>query len=270
MTRMNTALSTLTSHQQRVTLAALAQEHARRHHVVVSLSGAHAYGFPSPDSDVDVKAVHLADTRSLLGLVPRLDGSERLEVIEGVEFDYSSNELGGVLAGLVKGNGNYFERFLSRFAISTGPVFETLRPLVARSLSRQVSRHYRGFASTQRAAWEAGGRRSAKKLLYVLRTLLTGTHALRTAEVETDLSVLAPRYGLDEVVALIEQKRLGEHRELPEALSTAWAARLEALFVQLDAAEQGSVLPPECPTVDALNDALVAIRLNAGSAAARA
>ena len=32
--------------------------------MVVLLSGAHAYGFPSPDSDLDLKAIHLADTES--------------------------------------------------------------------------------------------------------------------------------------------------------------------------------------------------------------
>jgi predicted nucleotidyltransferase len=33
----------------------------------VGLTGAHAYGFPSPDSDLDLKAVHMADARSVLG-----------------------------------------------------------------------------------------------------------------------------------------------------------------------------------------------------------
>jgi hypothetical protein len=31
------------------------------------LSGAHAYGFPSPDSDLDLKAIHVAKTADLLG-----------------------------------------------------------------------------------------------------------------------------------------------------------------------------------------------------------
>ena len=38
----------------------LDEESAKRRHLVVSLSGAHAYGFPSPDSDLDLKAIHLA------------------------------------------------------------------------------------------------------------------------------------------------------------------------------------------------------------------
>jgi predicted nucleotidyltransferase len=42
----------------------LEEEQARREHVVVYLSGAHAYGFPSPDSDLDLKAIHVAKQRS--------------------------------------------------------------------------------------------------------------------------------------------------------------------------------------------------------------
>ena len=72
---MNAAL---TSHQRSVASAVLAHESSRREHVVVSLSGAHAYGFPSPDSDLDLKAVHLAPTKSLLGFPTTTPPAERL------------------------------------------------------------------------------------------------------------------------------------------------------------------------------------------------
>jgi RNA repair pathway DNA polymerase beta family len=48
----------LTEHQARVADRVLDEEATRREHLVVSLSGAHAYGFPSPDSDLDLKCVH--------------------------------------------------------------------------------------------------------------------------------------------------------------------------------------------------------------------
>ena len=70
---MNAALATLTTHQRQVMDGVLAHESAQRRHVVISLSGAHAYGFPSPDSDLDLKCVHLAPTESLLGF-PRVQG----------------------------------------------------------------------------------------------------------------------------------------------------------------------------------------------------
>jgi hypothetical protein len=75
----------LGEHPQRVALAVLREEQAKRRHLVVALSGAHAYGFPSPDSDHDLKAIHIAPTATLLGLAEVPTASERAEVIEGVE-----------------------------------------------------------------------------------------------------------------------------------------------------------------------------------------
>ena len=91
----------LTQGQKSVVARVLAEEEARREHVVVYLSGAHAYGFPSPDSDLDLKAIHVAKTADLLGLNPPAPTFDRAEVIEGVEIDYTSNELAHALAGHV-------------------------------------------------------------------------------------------------------------------------------------------------------------------------
>src|SRR6185436_15328485 len=102
----------LTERQRRAADKLLDEEGAHRTHLVVSLSGAHAYGFPSPDSDLDLKAVHIEDTEHLLALEWRPMPAERLEVIDGVEVDYSSNEIRDVLLGIVRGNGNFIERVL--------------------------------------------------------------------------------------------------------------------------------------------------------------
>jgi hypothetical protein len=255
----------LTRGQRAAVARLLAEESAHRHHVLVSLSGAHAYGFPSPDSDVDVKAVHLDPTASLLGFPRPSKSAERLEVLDGVEVDYSSNELGGVLLGVLKGNGNYLERFLSGFTLEQTPLAEALAPLVRATLSRRLARHYAGFATQQRLAWLAGGRRSAKKLLYVLRTLLTGTQLMRGGELETDVRVLLPAFGLDDGLELVREKQRGEAAELPPALAEAWGARLDRLFEGLAEAERRSRLP-EAPTEDAgaaLETRLIRARLEA-------
>src|SRR6478735_7420857 len=94
----------LKAHEREVTERVLAEEESRRRHLLVSLSGAHAYGFPSPDSDLDLKAVHVDPTAELLGFPRAPRTAERLEVIDAVEIDYSSNELGPVLLGVLKGN----------------------------------------------------------------------------------------------------------------------------------------------------------------------
>ena len=71
----------LTHHQGEIVSQVLTEESAKREHVVVHLSGAHAYGFASPDSDVDLKAIHVVPTAELLGLhKSQMEGS-RFEVI---------------------------------------------------------------------------------------------------------------------------------------------------------------------------------------------
>jgi len=251
----------LTPTQARVALEVLAEEESSRRHLLVSLSGAHAYGFPSPDSDLDLKAVHVDPTERLLGFPTKTTTAERLEVVDGVEVDYSSNELGEVLRSVLKGNGNYVERFLSGFLVTSTPEVGELQPLVQRSLSRRLHRHYLGFATQQHQAWEHGDRASAKKLLYVLRTALTGVHALREGEIVTDVTRLLDRYGLSEATALVEQKRRGERNELPGAMRVQWASRVGEVFALLDRAAAESALPAESPNAEEIEAWLIEARL---------
>ncbi len=239
----------------------LDEESSNRRHLVVSLSGAHAYGFPSPDSDLDLKAIHIAPTERLLGLSPPPQSApDRIEVLDAVEVDYSSNELQPAVAGILQGNGNFIERVLSRYVVRSSPEHDSLREVVQRSLSRRLHRHYRGFAAGQLREWEKDGFRSAKKLLYVLRTTLTGTHALLTGRIETDVTLLLDEHGLGAARALVEAKRRGERSELSRELADEWKVAIEQSFDVLDAALARSVLPEEPPNVAEVDSWLIALR----------
>jgi predicted nucleotidyltransferase len=248
----------LTDDQKRAMQRVLEQEEARREHVVVYLSGAHAYGFPSPDSDLDLKAIHVARTEDLLGFEVPAPTVDRAEILDGVEIDYTSNELAHALAGILAGNGNFLERVLGRMVPHASPVLEELRPIVRRSLSRRVHRHYRGFAQNQLRFLEREP--TAKKLLYVLRTTLTGIHLLRTGELEADLTRIMARYGFTDAMALVERKRAGERVALDPAQVEAWRPRVESLFAALDAARDASVLPEEPPNEEEVRAWLMTVR----------
>ncbi|MBL8953751.1 MAG: nucleotidyltransferase domain-containing protein [Myxococcaceae bacterium] len=253
----------LTERQEQVMRSVLDHEGAKRTHVVVSLSGAHAYGFPSPDSDLDLKAVHLDATRALLGLKPANTTADRLEVIDGVEIDYTSNELGHVLAGILGGNGNYLERVLGQLQPVKSAWLAPLQRLVQANLSQRLHRHYRGFATSQLAEWQKSGFGSAKKLLYVLRTTLTGAHALKTGEVHTDVTALLGLYGFEAAVELVEQKKRGELAALPAEMAERWRERVTRAFTLLDEALATSTLPAEPRAEEALEAWLVEVRLAA-------
>jgi len=241
----------------------IAARSAERHHLVVYLSGAHAYGFPSPDSDWDVKCVHVAPTAELIGLVPKDRGADAIEIVEGVEIDYSSNEIGGVLRGVLKGNGNYLERLLGDCVlVEDAPRLATLRPLVRAALSRRVFRSYAGFARSQLGAALATEPPAAKKVLYVLRTTLTGAHLLRTGELITDLGRLAAALGFPAALDLIDAKRAGERVLLDATTWQRWRNELVRAFETLATAHAGSVLPehPSDEVAAALDAWLVALR----------
>lgn len=248
----------MTPHQRAVATRFLDAACAQREPVVVALSGAHAYGFPSPDSDLDLKGIHVARTRDLLGLHPDTPPIEHVEVVDGVELDFSSHELGMVLHGVLKGNGNFIERILGGLLLVRSPLLAELQPLVSASLSQRTHHHYRGFALNQRR--EAERTRRAKKVLYVLRTTLTGTHLLRTGELVTDVTRLAPLYGF-ELDDLLEAKSRAEKQALDEAVYRAAEVRMDRAFAVLDEALARPALPPEPPNVGDVDAWLVETRL---------
>jgi predicted nucleotidyltransferase len=248
----------LTAAQNTVMARVLREEEARREHVVVYLSGAHAYGFPSPDSDLDLKAIHVASTVDLLGFEPPVATIDRACVIDGVEIDYTSNELAHALSGILAGNGNFVERVLGRTVPYASPLLDELRPIVRRSLSRRVHRHYRGFAQNQLRFLE--NEPTAKKLLYVLRTTLTGIHLLETGELEADLTRVMDAYGVPDAAILIARKCAGERVGLDPGLIEAWRPRVDALFARLDAAHAASALPEHPPNQEELRAWLLGVR----------
>jgi hypothetical protein len=250
----------LETKQEEVAQRVIGEEGKKRSHLVVALSGAHAYGFPSPDSDLDLKAVHVEPTERLLGLLRSAASPSWMEVVDGVEIDYSSNEIQPVLIGVLQGNGNYIERILGPILLQAAPELDGLRPLVKGALSRRIFRHYLGFATSQLRAWEAGGRSSAKKLLYVLRTTLTGVHALRTGEIVTDVTELLDEHGFGAARELVEAKKAGEAAALPAPAAERWSAEVPRAFEALAAAFAASSLPEEPANTDQLNGWLIALR----------
>ncbi|MEM6733627.1 MAG: nucleotidyltransferase domain-containing protein, partial [Myxococcota bacterium] len=87
----------------------------------VALTGSHTYGFPSPDSDLDLKGVHVLSAARLLGLrEPKLN-RDYLDNWRGREYDLTLNELGTAAKLILTGNGNMLERLLGPMPLLTTP-----------------------------------------------------------------------------------------------------------------------------------------------------
>jgi hypothetical protein len=225
----------------------------------VGVTGAHYYGFPSPDSDLDLKGIHIAPTREIVSLQPPADAFDHLGVFEGVEIDYTSHELGAALRLLLKGNGNILERILSPFQLLESEAVAELRVLTGRAVSQKFFHHYRGFFGRARRDWRAAQPQTVKGLLYAYRSALTGIHLLRTGECVGDVTRLAPDYGFDQVADLVACKVSGrEHGALAEA--TGYDADLDRLDLLLHEALGDSPLPAGAPNADEVNEFLVRMR----------
>ncbi len=226
-----------------------------------AISGAHLYGFPSPDSDLDLKGIHAAPTRELLGMQPRMEPHDLTEDLDGVECDLTTNEAASALRSLLAGNGNMLERILSPYQLADTDQLAPLQVLACGTISRAYARHYSGFFTGCRREHQRTP--TIKTLLYSYRVALTGIHLLATGELEPNLSVLAPHYGFDDVAELIERKRAGtEHGTIDPALGEHHRARWPRLEELLADAEHNSPLPAK-PTNHAEIDAwLIALRLS--------
>lgn len=226
------------------------------------ISGAHLYGFPSPDSDLDVKGAWLAPTPDVLGLERPPDTANRLEIVDGLELDLTLHEAAKLLQLLLRGSGNVLEQLVSPFQVVETPELEALRALARGSLSLRTGAHYTGFLHQKRREVEGAPEPALKAVLYAWRVALTGLHLLRTGEIEPDLARLAPRHGRPELLALVARKRCGEeHGRLDRRSADEQRAALAAVAAELDAAVEASALPPEAPNRAAASDWLTQLRL---------
>lgn len=227
--------------------------------LLVGVTGAHYYGFPSSDSDLDLKGIHIAPTALAVSLNPPPDTADFLGMFEDLEIDYTSHELAAALRLLLKGNGNILERMLSPFQLVDSPQAERLRKLARGAISTKFFHHYRGFFGRMCHDWRTAVPKTAKGLLYAYRSALTGIHLLRTGECVGDVARLAPVYGFDRVASLVERKRQGsEHGGMADGgeFDTEFA-RLEDL---LQAAHARSPLPETASNAEELNQFLIEAR----------
>jgi predicted nucleotidyltransferase len=224
--------------------------------VVCGLVGSHSYGFPSQDSDFDLKAIHLAPAEALLGLDDPKPTEQFLDVVDGLEIDFTSHEACAALGRLLRGDGNVLERCLSPYLIA--PVepdarLTELRQLCVANLSRRFHRHYSGFFRGQLHQYEKEPTRKIKTLLYMYRVALTGVHLLREGELIGDLRTLLERYPgkYRRVAELFELKEQAELAVVDD--DRPFLELVPALQQELDTALEASPLPEEPAARDGLD-----------------
>ncbi|MDI9833924.1 nucleotidyltransferase domain-containing protein [Streptomyces sp. KAU_LT] len=224
-----------------------------------TVSGAHLYGFPSRDSDVDLRGVHLLPAADLVGLREPDETRSRMWVRDGVEMDLVTHDLRKFVRLMLRRNGYVLEQLLSPLVVHTTDAHRELAGLAPGVLTSHHAHHYRGFATTQWRLFERTG--ELKPLLYTFRVLLTGIHLMRAGEVEPHLPTLleavdAPAY-LPELIAAKAEREHGD-AGVDHARVAADVQRLHAV---LDEAQAASALPDTPSVHDALHAFVVRVRL---------
>ncbi len=235
-----------------------------------SISGSHLYGFPSPDSDFDLRGTHILPLEKIVGLDVHDETVQDSRVIEGLEMDIVSHDVRKFFGLLLKKNGYVLEQLFSPLIVLTTPEHTELKDICrtrasgAGVITKHHSHHYFGFAETQWKLFLKESPRRVKPLLYVYRVLLTGIHLMRTGEIEANLVTLNEQFQLAYLSDLVARKLAGpEKSKLEDAGIAFHESEYHRLRAELQSAHDASTLPelPSDQTRAALNDLLLRLRL---------
>lgn len=230
--------------------------------IFATLSGAHLYGFPSPNSDFDVRGVHLLPLREVVGLNEARETIEVEKIEDGLELDLVTHDARKFFNLLLKKNGYVLEQLFSPLVLHTTPAHDELKAIAKTCITRHHSHHYFGFAQTEWKLFEKNTPPLVKPLLYIFRVLLTGIYLMQTGEIEANLVKLNEIFKLPYLPELIEQKLTGaEKGALKNPDLEFYRGEYERLRAALQTAYENSNLPETPSGKDALSDLLIRLRL---------
>jgi len=231
--------------------------------VFATISGAHLYGFPSPDSDFDLRGVHLLPLQTVLSLDDGEQTVEKEGIYDGLEIDLVTHDAAKFFGLMLKRNGYVLEQLLSPLVVFTTPEHEELKAIAPGCITRHHAHHYLGFAATQWRLFEKESPPRVKPLLYTFRVLLTGIHLMKSGEVQANLCILNEFAKLSYLTELVHQKQTGaEKGVLGYADMKFYRGEYERLTKDLERAYEESTLPEIPSSRTAINDLLVRLRLN--------
>ena len=227
----------------------------------ITISGAHLYGFPSPDSDFDIRGCHLMPLPEALSLKAPRETRQYTGIEDGREIDFVSHDAGKFFRLMLRKNGYVMEQIFSPLVLIADSRFEELREIARGCVTRHIVHHYRGFAESELLNLDDQAEKRVKTTLYAYRVLLTGIHVLKTGVIEANLPKLLdlhPQPRVDELMAakVKEKAGIGGAVDLEPHLKA-----LEALKGTLEESFRTSTLPEEPRRGRDLDDFLVRLRL---------
>ena len=227
-----------------------------------TISGSHLYGFPSADSDFDLRGVHILPLPEVVGLIPGRETIEVSEVRDGLELDLVTHDIKKFFDLLLRRNGYVLEQLYSPLIVYTTPEHQELKAIAFNSITKHHSHHYLGFAQNQWKLFEKERPRRVKPLLYVFRVLLTGIHLMQTGEIEANLVKLNDEFQLSYIPDLIARKLGGDEKSVLENADIEfYRQECDRLIKLLEEASITSHLPSNSDAKVELNELLIKVRM---------
>jgi uncharacterized protein len=231
-----------------------------------TVSGAHLYGFPSPNSDYDLRGSHILPVRDVIGLNEVRETIEVAEIQHKLELDLVTHDIKKFFKMLLKKNGYVLEQLYSPIVVHTTPEHEELKAIAKNCITRYHVYHYLGFEQTQWKLFEKEYPKRVKPLLYVYRVLLTGIYLMRTGVIEANLVNLNEEFKLPYIPDLIARKLEGAEKSILENADIAFhQLECDRLRNELEIAFQESTLPESPSAKNELHDLLVRVRMKVSS-----
>lgn len=229
-----------------------------------TVSGAHLYGFPSPDSDFDLRGAHILPVEQLVGLDAPEETIESTYDTEGIELDLVSHDVKKFFLMMLNKNGYVLEQLYSPLIVHSTPEHEELKEIGKDCITRHHSHHYLGFAETQWRLFEKESPPRVKPLLYVFRVLLTGIYLMKHGTIEANLVNLNADAKLSYIDELIATK-VGskEKATIPDNDLELYRGEYIRLRGLLEEIATASTLPESPSARPRLNDLLKRVRLKA-------
>lgn len=229
-----------------------------------TVSGAHLYGFPSPDSDYDLRGVHILPLEEVVRLKPRRE-VETITVtseVAGLEMDLVTHDIRKFFGLLLRKNGYVLEQLYSPLIVLTAPEHEELKSIARGCITRHHAHHYLGFGRSQWKLFNKQSPRRVKPLLYTFRVLLTGIHLMQTGEIEANLLKLNDEHKLSYIGELVHRKLSGpEKTTLNDEDVVFYEREYGRLVAELEQAFRDSKLPEASSCYEELDDLLLRVRM---------
>jgi predicted nucleotidyltransferase len=228
--------------------------------VFATISGAHLYGFPSRDSDWDIRGVHVLPVPEVLGLYETRDTVEQGAKVP-VELDLVTHDVKKFFGLLLKRNGYVLEQLYSPLIVRSSAEHDELKAIATGCVTRFHSYHYLGFAATQWSHFEVETPPRVKPLLYTFRVLLTGIRLMNTGQIEANLLRLNEEFRLPYIDELVSRKAHGAEQEvLTEGDAGFYREEYQRLRNELELSSERSALPESPSCKQELSDLLVRLR----------